>query len=365
LQQCDVKSSWWRSLSKPHPFGFFLLLLTGLVLEFVVHYYLGITIVYTQFFYLIIVITGLWYGRKAIWIALLFGSLHVLVTYMLTGALSPDALIRGIMMLVVAFVIGTIMEQMQCYYDLIAEQNRELYGANVRMKSLNVQLEETQDAFRIANKKLNTLSSITRHDILNQLMALRTYLSLAREDVKDPVSLSYIDKEDEIAGAIQRQIDFTRFYQDIGVQAPVWHNLKNTITSALAQLNPPGVEVTITLPDLEIFADSLIEKVFYNLIENSLRHGLQVTKIDFSAQESKEGLVLIYRDNGTGISAEDKKKLFSRGFGKHTGLGLFLSREILAITGILISENGEQGKGVRFEILVPEGKYRPAGPGTS
>jgi signal transduction histidine kinase len=50
--------------------------------------------------------------------------------------------------------------------------------------------------------------------------------------------------------------------------------------------------------------------------------------------------------------------LFTKGFGKHTGLGLYLSREILSITGITITENGEPGKGARFEMTVPDGSYR-------
>jgi signal transduction histidine kinase len=62
-----------------------------------------------------------------------------------------------------------------------------------------------------------------------------------------------------------------------------------------------------------------------------------------------------------GITDEDKKKLFRKGFGKHTGLGLFLSREILAITGITITENGEPGVGARFEITVPKGMWRMKG----
>jgi len=43
---------------------------------------------------------------------------------------------------------------------------------------------------------------------------------------------------------------------------------------------------------------------------------------------------------------------------KNTGLGLFLSREILSITGITIRENGDPGKGARFEMVVPNGIYR-------
>lgn len=63
-------------------------------------------------------------------------------------------------------------------------------------------------------------------------------------------------------------------------------------------------------------------------------------------------------DNGAGISLEDKQHLFERGFGKNTGLGLFLSWEILSITGISIDETGTPGNGARFEIMVPEGAFR-------
>jgi len=66
----------------------------------------------------------------------------------------------------------------------------------------------------------------------------------------------------------------------------------------------------------------------------------------------------MYRDNGVGISLEDKTRLSKKGFGKHTVPGLFLSREILSITGISITENGKAGEGVRFEIRVPGETYR-------
>jgi signal transduction histidine kinase len=51
-------------------------------------------------------------------------------------------------------------------------------------------------------------------------------------------------------------------------------------------------------------------------------------------------------------------QIFGMGYGNHTGIGLFLAREILSITGLSIKEVGEEGKGARFEILVPEGKWR-------
>ncbi len=54
----------------------------------------------------------------------------------------------------------------------------------------------------------------------------------------------------------------------------------------------------------------------------------------------------------------DKEKIFVCGFGKNTGLGLALSREILDITGITTREHSEPGKGARFEMTVSKGIWR-------
>jgi PAS domain S-box-containing protein len=220
------------------------------------------------------------------------------------------------------------------------------------------QRKNVEEALHQANKKLNMLSSITRHDILNLIMAIRGYLELSEELVENPELKEYMERENEAVDSIQRQIEFTRYYQDIGVEEPKWQDMGKIVRSVLQQLNMAGITLENSISDLEIFADPLIEKVFYNLIENSLRHGEHVTTISFSYSETGTGLIISYRDNGVGITDADKKKLFQKGFGKHTGLGLFLSREILSITGITIQENGEPGKGVNFDISVPEDGYR-------
>jgi signal transduction histidine kinase len=113
----------------------------------------------------------------------------------------------------------------------------------------------------------------------------------------------------------------------------------------------------------EVFADPLVQKVFYNLIDNARRYGGSgMTKIRFFSSETDNGLILTCEDDGEGIKGVDKKRLFERGVGKNTGLGLFLSREILSITGIFISETSVPGTGARFEIVIPNGAYRFAGP---
>jgi signal transduction histidine kinase len=103
----------------------------------------------------------------------------------------------------------------------------------------------------------------------------------------------------------------------------------------------------------------MLEKVFYNLFDNALKYGGdQMTALQVSFYRGGDEIVLVVEDNGTGIPDKDRTRLFERGFGRNTGLGLFLSREILAITNITIEENGSAGRGARFEIRVPPGKYR-------
>ncbi|MCK9632264.1 MAG: PAS domain S-box protein [Methanoregula sp.] len=220
-----------------------------------------------------------------------------------------------------------------------------------------------EDALSRVNKKLTILSSITRHDIKNQLTALMAYLQLSEEELRSNVTASeYLKTEMNIAQTMGHQLDFTKVYEEMGTTAPVWQDIHASVMWAEKALPMRDVRVEVDRSDIEIYADSLFEKVFYNLIDNALNYGGEaMTAIRLTSRETGAGLVVVCEDNGAGIATEDKARLFEQGYGKHTGLGLFLSREILSITGITITENGEPGKGARFEMVVPKGAYRFTG----
>jgi signal transduction histidine kinase len=135
--------------------------------------------------------------------------------------------------------------------------------------------------------------------------------------------------------------------------------LYQLIESAKADLSPGRITINNQVQEeLEVYADPIIRKVFTTLIENAIRHGGNIEIIQFSCFEQKDTLFIICEDDGVGIPTPEKKYIFDHGFGKHTGIGLFLAREILSITGLSIRECGLPGKGARFEIDVPAGKYR-------
>jgi len=215
------------------------------------------------------------------------------------------------------------------------------------------EVERYAHALARANRNLNLMYSITRHDILNHLTVLTGFMELAGTCITDPVVADYLKKQKCAAQAIYQSILFTRDYQDLGIHDPEWQNLQDLVTCVTAQANAPRIRFIIALDGLEIYADPLLEKVFYNLIDNSLRHGGDVSAVTVSFQKNDRGVLLIYNDNGGGIPTDEKPHIFERGVGKNTGLGLYLVQEILALTDITVRETGEPGHGAQFEMQVP------------
>jgi PAS domain S-box-containing protein len=216
-----------------------------------------------------------------------------------------------------------------------------------------------EDAILRANKQLNLLSSITRHDINNQLQVLNGFAELLRIKIPDPSFEDYFSRIIEASSQITSMIRFTKEYEEIGIHAAVWQDLQTLLNSAGKGATLGQVTLKNDLPaNTEVFADPLIVKVFFNLIDNALRHGGRITTIRFSFEARNGDGIIVYEDDGEGVPEENKEKIFMRGFGKNTGFGLTISREILDITGITIKETGEPGKGARFEITVPMGVYR-------
>jgi signal transduction histidine kinase len=145
----------------------------------------------------------------------------------------------------------------------------------------------------------------------------------------------------------------------MGVKKPSWQNINEIVIRTKELLPMRDVRIDVDKKDLEVLADPLFEKVFYNLFDNALRYGGDKLKtIRVFSNETDTGLLIVCEDDGAGLGETEKKHLFNRGFGKHTGLGLFLSKEILSITGITIEETSTSGKGARFQMHVPLGKYR-------
>ena len=254
--------------------------------------------------------------------------------------------------------ITEIKKYQQHLEQLVEERTLELKLANEQLVKEIDERRQVENALHQINAKLNLVSSIARHDILNRLTVIYGIISLLQDGISDSTYRDYLNKAEESAIAIKRQIEFTGDYKNMGLEEADWQNVKDSLRQSCENVDLKGVSLDIFTNNLEIFADPWLKKVFYNLIDNTLRYAERVTKITVSFRESVEGLDLLFEDNGIGIPFDEKEKIFERGYGKNIGYGLFMAREILAITELTIRETGIPGEGARYEIQVPKRYYR-------
>jgi len=218
-----------------------------------------------------------------------------------------------------------------------------------------------RNALESANRKLNLLSGITRHDILNQVQGLLTYTHILSEIIPgDSEGQSFVEKCRMITETIQRQITFTRDYEQLGIQSPSWQRVADVVRDSAEDALTAAVTLQVTTGPLEIYADPMLWKVFYNLFDNAVRHGRTVTTVSVTTAFDGDHCTILVSDDGEGIPPSMKNRIFNRGVGTGTGFGLFLTTEILDLTGISIEETGEPGEGATFAIHVPPGIWRMA-----
>jgi len=247
--------------------------------------------------------------------------------------------------------------------EKLQEAVEDLKNTNIELEQENVERRRVEKALADANKKLQLMTTITRHDLLNQLTALREYVELGEiiKDKEPEKAWSHINSAAKVLGQVINTVRFTGEYQKIGVKSPVWQEIRALVNKS-QENSSLNVSLENDIPGgVEIYADPLIERVFTNLIGNAVRYGGKITTIKFGLNEEGDAWHILCEDDGIGIPADEKEKIFTYEYGINTGLGLFLSREILAITGITIQETGEPGRGACFEIICPPGSIRRAG----
>jgi PAS domain S-box-containing protein len=240
---------------------------------------------------------------------------------------------------------------------IVVDRNGQVTGINGVLRDFTDR-RRAEDAVMLANKKLNLLNNITRHDILNTITGLLGCVDMANATNVPAEREELLRQIKELTRVIQRQIAFTREYQSVGVNAPSWQNIQEIVKRSIVNFSGSVITFVNEIENTEIYADPLLEKVFYNLIDNAIRYGDHIRTIRFYYQISDEGLTLVCEDDGIGIPDNEKEQIFERGIGRNTGMGLFLTREILLITGITIRENGRPGCGARFGMLIPNGAFR-------
>jgi two-component system OmpR family sensor kinase/two-component system sensor histidine kinase BaeS len=145
--------------------------------------------------------------------------------------------------------------------------------------------------------------------------------------------------------------------------------LADVATSFSGQMEAAGIILDVktvgTPQDLTINADpERLDQVLSNLVANALRHTSQDGTIMLTAESTSEGVRILVRDTGEGISSEDLPYIFDRFWrgdksrqrksGAGSGLGLAIAKQIIAAHGGQIAVESQLGIGTSFTIELPQ-----------
>lgn len=273
--------------------------------------------------------------------------------YALTMRLEHAGEIYGILSVTLSSDYATDSDELAMFTELCDEIAYAIH---------HYALEEEQTAMEAlmgTSRKLHIINSITRHDIRNQLTIQMNLYELLLECAEStPEIRPYVNALGSSVNSIHEHLVFSDVYQKIGIQRPRWLSIGGIIEGIICSHEFSEVSILHSTGPLEVYTDVMFGKIVSNLIENAIMHGKRVTTIQISFLEQINGGVLIVEDDGIGVPDELKEKIFERGFGSNTGLGLYYTREILGITGMDIVETGKSFDGAKFEIRIPRKGYR-------
>lgn len=203
---------------------------------------------------------------------------------------------------------------------------------------------------RQEQERLKVLSRLTRHDIKNKLMLITMCLKIIKIDLRNGESiLDSLNKIEDAIKKINSIIDFAADFERLGTEERSSVNVSDCLKSATIMFNLDGIHVENSIEGLTVQADSMLKSVFYNLIDNTLKHGGDVSLIRVYFLD--EGRQIIYEDDGVGMSPEQRRR-FNKGIDDMDTHGLTLIKKVIESYGWTMTVEGRTGKGTRF-IMTP------------
>jgi hypothetical protein len=110
-----------------------ILLAVSVFCELVMHLGKNIDFGYTHFFYIPIVITGIWFQRNAIWVALFLAAIHLAASYMVTAGFLWGPIVRASMFILVAILVSTLSEEKEKYSLELLQSKVDLEKKNAAL----------------------------------------------------------------------------------------------------------------------------------------------------------------------------------------------------------------------------------------
>jgi len=219
----------------------------------------------------------------------------------------------------------------------------------------------------IQNNKLQILGKLAAslaHEIRNPLSAIKLHLEFIKmsdtsDEVKDSIN-SCIQAAERIQDLVESTLDFSRASLNDSSSQSVNEVVMLAVEVMQAKAKILNINLETNLQKdipLIYFNKNKILQVLLNLITNAFeaieKNGIVKIKTYLQNLSGKDFITVEIEDNGSGISDEDKEKIFhdfytKKSFG--TGLGLSVCKMILNEYNAEIDFESKVGKGTKFFV---------------
>ena len=241
-----------------------------------------------------------------------------------------------------------------------------LSGAMNDMAAQLNELDHAKDEFvALASHQLRTPATAVK---ANVAMLLDGYFGDVTEEQREYLRDAY-DANERQLGVIEDMLNVARAETGRLVKETSQVDLVALVAESIAEhrfgISGRNQELVVSLPGHPIVLNLDAKKlrmVADNLVSNASKYTPEGGRIEVRLEERGDQAVLSVSDNGVGIAAEDRDRLF-RKFSRvdnplsvaagGTGLGLYLAREIVRLHGGEIRVDSEPGKGSTFRVILP------------
>ena len=242
----------------------------------------------------------------------------------------------------------------------------ERFVGIIRNFSIQKETERLRDDF------IATLTHDLRTPLLAAIQTLKFFIDGSLGELKDQQKVllsTMLQSNEDLLGLVNALLEVYRFESGKLSLCKTVFNIKDLIKQCYDELEPLSQKKEISFElqcdfDDEILIDAdraEIKRVITNLCGNAINYTNKGGKIEIIAKIVSNGLLFSVVDNGNGIPKEDIPNLFmrfSQGTGKKrstgTGLGLYLSRQIIEAHGGKIWVESKVNKGSEFSFLLTD-----------
>ncbi len=205
------------------------------------------------------------------------------------------------------------------------------------------------------------LNSLLKHDVKNNEIVVQGNLELLKNTDLSEKQMDYLDQAMRSSMKGTEIIRKVEIFQKVKKERMEGFDLRSMMENLVDRYKAPsskrGIEIEMACPKFEcgVQGGSLLEELFSNLIDNSIKHS-GGSKIRISGEEVDNEIRWTVEDNGGGIPKDIWDKIFNMGFKSGelggTGIGLFIVSEIVKIYGGRIEVGESELGGARFDVYL-------------